>query len=143
MKTTIGQLRNIIREVVTEAIGSRPVNLGYLSANIAGDTRYTDTLRIDYAPDTDMVSLSVSEGQPAGGMDSFTPSTSREQYRKEFLSSDLKGIMMALKEVLSDTTFNFKRYGKPTKNLRWKDKSVGPSAANLKANIDAVKGNIT
>ena len=142
MKTTIGQLRNIIREVVTEAIGSRPVNLGYLSANIAGDTRYTDTLRIDYAPDTDMVSISVSEGQPVGGMDSFTPSTSREQYRKEFPASDLKSIMMALKEVLADTMFNFKRYGKPTKNLRWKDKTVGPSVANLKANIEAAKGRL-
>jgi hypothetical protein len=143
MKTTIGQLRSIIKEVVTEAIGERPVSLGYLRADIVGDTRYTDTLRIDYASGTDTVSVSVSSGLPVGGMDSFTPSTASEQYRKEFSASDLKGIMMALKEVLSDTTFNFKRYGKPTKNLRWKDKSVGPSAANLKANIDAVKGNLT
>lgn len=140
MKTTIAHLRNIIKEVITEVISDRPVNLGYLSANIAGDARYTDTLRIDFIPVTDTVSLSVLEGQPVGGMDSFTPSTSREQYRKEFPASDLKGIMMALKEVLSDTTFNFKRYGKPTKNLRWKDKSIGPSIANLKANIEAVKG---
>lgn len=139
MNIKIGQLRSIIREVITQMHVDRPVNLGYISANIAGDTRYTDTLYIDYVPSSDTVVVRVTEGQPTGGMDSFTPSYSREQYRNELPASDLKGIMMALKEALTDNRFNFKKYGKPTKNLKWKDRSVGPSVANLKANIDAVK----
>lgn len=143
MKIMLEQLRNIIREVITETLSERPVNLGYISANIAGDYRYTDTLYVDYVPSTDTVVVRVTEGMPTGGMDSFTPSTSNEQYRKELPSTDLKGIMMALKEVLTDTRFNFKKYGKPTKNLKWKDLSVGPSIANLKTNLDAAKARST
>lgn len=139
MKIMIEQLRSIIREVITEALPERPVNLGYLSSNIAGDTRYTDTLYIDYVPSSDTVVVRVTEGMPTGGMDSFTPSASNEQYHKELSSVDLKGIMIALKEALTDSRFNFKKYGKPTKNLKWKDRTVGPSVSNLKANIDAVK----
>lgn len=139
MNIKIEQLRSIIREVVTEVYGDRPVNLGYISANIAGDYRYTDTLYVTYVPTTDMIVVRVTEGMPSGGMDSFTPSTSNEQYRKELPSSDLKAIMMALKEALTDSRFNFKKYGKPTKNLKWKDGSIGPSIVNLKANIDAAK----
>lgn len=139
MNNTIKQLRSLIREVVTEVYSDRPVNLGYISANIAGDTRYTDTLYIDYVPSSDTVVVRVTEGQPTGGMDSFTPSASNEQYRNELPAVDLKGIMLALKEALTDSRFNFKKYGKPTKNLKWKDRSVGPSMANLKANLDAVK----
>lgn len=139
MKIMIEQLRSIIREVVTQMYADRPVNIGYISANIAGDTRYTDTLYIDYVSSSDTVVVRVTVGQPAGGMDSFTPSYSNEQYRNELPASDLKGIMMALKETLTDNRFNFKKYGKPTKNLKWKDRAIGPSVANLKANIDAVK----
>ena len=139
MNIVLEQLRSVIREVIAEVYGDRPVNLGYISANIAGDTRYTDTLYIDYIPSSDTVMVRVAEGTPSGGMDSFTPSYSREQYRNELPASDLKGIMLALKEALTDSRFNFKKYGKPTKNLKWKDRSVGPSISNLKANIDAAK----
>ena len=34
MKIMIEQLRSIIREVITESLSDRPVNLGYLSANL-------------------------------------------------------------------------------------------------------------
>lgn len=139
MNIVLEQLRSVIREVIAEVYGDRPVNLGYISANIAGDTRYTDTLYIDYMPSSDTVVVRVAEGTPSGGMDSFTPSYSREQYRNESPASDLKGIMLALKEALTDNRFNFKKYGKPTKNLKWRDRSIGPSMANLKANIDAAK----
>lgn len=139
MNIVLEQLRSVIREVIAEVYGDRPVNLGYISANIAGDTRYTDTLYIDYMPSSDTVVVRVAEGTPSGGMDSFTPSYSREQYRNESPASDLKGIMLALKEALTDSRFNFKKYGKPTKNLKWRDRSIGPSMANLKANIDAAK----
>ncbi len=139
MNIVLEQLRSVIREVIAEVYGDRPVNLGYISANIAGDTRYTDTLYIDYMPSSDTVVVRVAEGTPSGGMDSFTPSYSREQYRNELPASDLKGIMLALKEALTDNRFNFKKYGKPTKNLKWRDRSIGPSMANLKANIDAAK----
>lgn len=139
MNIVLEQLRSVIREVIAEVYGDRPVNLGYISANIAGDTRYTDTLYIDYMPSSDTVVVRVAEGTPSGGMDSFTPSYSREQYRNELPASDLKGIMLVLKEALTDNRFNFKKYGKPTKNLKWRDRSIGPSMANLKANIDAAK----
>lgn len=139
MNTKIEKLKNLIKEVITEMYSERPINLGYISTNIAGDTRYTDTLYIEYIPTSDLVVIRVTEGMPTGGMDSFTPSASNEQYRKELPSTDLKGIMMALKEALTDNRFNFKKYGKPMKNLKWKDRSVGPSIINLKANIDSAK----
>jgi hypothetical protein len=118
-------------------MNQKRINLGYLSANIAGDVRYTDTLFVDYVPETGSIVVAVFSGSPIGGMDSFAPSRASEQYRKEFAASDLKGIAAALKEVLGDSAFNFKKYGKPTKNLKWSNRAVGMSAANLKANVEA------
>lgn len=127
------------RRVVTEAYSGRGISLGYINANIAGDHRYTDSMHVDYMPNADTVVVRVDVSSPVGGMDSFTPSDSSEQFRKELPADDLKGIMGAMKQALSDNTFNFKRYGKPTKNFYWNDDSVGPSMANLKANLDAVR----
>lgn len=120
-------------------MNQKRVNLGYLSANIAGDVRYTDSLYVDYIPESGAVVVSVFCGSPMNGMDSFAPSRASEQYRKEFAASDLKGIAASLKEVLGDSAFNFKRYGKPSKNLKWNNRAVGMSAANLKANVEAAK----
>lgn len=139
MKIKIGQLKQIIKEVLSEARTGGGINLGYINANIAGDHRYTDSMHVDYMPDTDTVVVRVDVSSPIGGMDSFTPSDSSEQFRKELPADDLKGIMGAMKQALSDDSFNFKRYGKPTKNFYWTDDSVGPTLANLKANLNAVR----
>jgi hypothetical protein len=139
MKIKVGQLRKIIAEVLSEGPEAWTIGLAHISANIAGDYRYTDTMRVEYAPDTDTVIVRASISSPVGGMDSFTRSDSTEKFRKEFPADDLKGIMSAIKDVLTDNSYNFKRYGKPTKNLFWQDDSVGPSLANLKANLAAVR----
>lgn len=137
MKIGINQLRKLISEAINEAY--RGNNIGSITADIAGDSRYTDTLNVDYKPDTDTVLVRVSVGSPLGGMDSFTPSDFREDFRKEIPADDLKGIMSALKYALSDNSYNFKRYGKPTKNFFWNHDGVGPSMANLKAALDLVR----
>lgn len=139
IKIKVGQLKQIIKEVLTEARGGG-INLGYINANIAGDYRYTDSMYVDYMPDTDTVVVRVDVSSPVGGMDSFTPSDSSEQFRKELPADDLKGIMSAMKDALTNNNFNFKRYGKPTKNFYWNDDTVGPSMANLKANLAPFRG---
>ena len=138
MKIKLGQLKQIIKEVINEA-RTGGINLGYIHANIDGDSRYTDSLNVDYVPATDTVVVRVDVSSPAGGMDSFTPSYSSEGLRKEVPADDLKSIMSVLKDALSNNEYNFKRYGKPTKNFYWTDDSVGPTLANLKANLDAVR----
>ena len=140
MKIKIGQLRKIISETITEAYGSG-FQIGWLKASVGGDLRYTDRLSVSYNQDNDTVTVSVSESSPAGGMDSFTPSISRDSFSETYPANDLKRIMESIKHVVSSSNYAFKKYGKPTKNFEWNDESLfGLSMANLAASIAQARG---
>lgn len=136
MKMTIGQLRKVIAEVVA----SRPVRMGGMYANIAGDSRYTDTINIEYLPDTDTVRVTVDVSSAAGGMDgpggAFTTLDFDEQ-----APAEPKAAMALLKSALSDDNYNFRRYGKPTKRFRWSGGAPdGLSMSSLTAALQWAKG---
>jgi hypothetical protein len=139
MKIKIGQLRKIISETITESYGSGRA-IGALRASIDGDLRYTDRLRVSYNQDDDTVTVSVSESAPAGGMDSFTPSISRDSYSETYPADDLKSIMNSIKYAVGSSKYAFKRYGKPTKNFKWVKSLVGLNMANLAASIAQARG---
>jgi len=120
MRITESQLRKIIREEarsLREAAGYA-IPMGSLIASIPGDTRYADRLSIAYDPSAGRVVITVSESAAAGGMDSFTGSSSfgGEQV---FANPDPESIMKSLSRVIQNPSYLFKRYGKPTKNFTW------------------------
>ena len=127
MKTTIGELKELIREAV-EAV---PVQIGSLTANIAGDFRYTDYLTVWYDGSTDKVTVTVSSSAPIGGMDGPGGTHSPdENFRKSTKKAPTaRDVMEILKGVIGNDHFNFKRYGKPSKNFRWVGAGQGLSAS--------------
>lgn len=143
MKVTVRSLRKLVREMVDSA---RPIKIGYLHANIAGDYRYTDSMEIRYNPEDDTVTVEVSETGSVGGMDSYAGTTSPAV---DFTwtskpSARASEIARVCRDVLSDTKYNFKRYGKPTKNFNWVNtREKGFSMANLVGELDAVRARFT
>lgn len=98
-----------------------PVTLGHLYANIGGDRRYTDYLKLTYDPSNDTATVTVSSTGSVGGMDSFAgTSDPDEKYRQNTKAGCTpKDVMQLLKFPLSSGDFNFRQYGKPTKNFTW------------------------
>lgn len=95
------------------------VTIGTISANIAGDYRYTDTLRVELDVESNTVTISVFTTGAVGGMDGPGGAT---EPRADFTSScpaDPKATLALVKGVLAQGRYNFKNYGKPTKNFRW------------------------
>jgi len=64
-----------------------------------------------------------------------------DSYSETYPADDLKSIMNSIKYVVGNSNYSFKRYGKPTKNFKWIDKSlVGLNVANLTASIAQARG---
>lgn len=168
MKTTIGKLRTVIRGVMQEAgrdaLGygipeespgfgapaepaaapppARPVEIGGMSANIAGDYRYTDYLTVHYNPNDDTVMVTVSSQGPVGGMD-YDSGGKLYDPSVDFQSSapaSAGELMSLLRGPLRNDHFNFKRYGRPTKNFRWHGVGRGVSTALAAQALAKVRG---
>jgi len=139
MKIEIKQLKKIINEVLTE-VSSYPKSVGHLYANIAGDSRYSDTLNIEYNPTDDTVTVSINSGSPSGGMDSFAPTASSKDFTRT-VPATAKDVMPVIKRIISNDQWLFKQYGKPTKKFRWNNNSlVGLNMSNLASAIANAKG---
>ncbi len=107
------------------------VLIGSLNAHITGDTRYNDSLKVEWDPNTDTVRVRVFTTGAVGGMDSGR-SDSYEP-RAEFDRSTgqkptAKDVMDLVKRAIGNSQFLFKQYGKPTKRFRWYPNSTGFSA---------------
>lgn len=142
MKTTIKNLKTIINEAMESTL-KPPVRLGGMSANIAGDWRYTDNIVVDFNPNDGSVTVTVSSQGPVGGMDYdsggklYDPSVDWQQSTGP--NAKPAEVMKLLKIPLSNDNFNFRRYGKPTKNFRWDGIGRGLSIALVKQAIDLAK----
>lgn len=115
------QLRSIIRSTLRE-VAEPYIKLGSLSASIAGDERYTDYLDVLMDPTTHAVTVVVSSTGAAGGMDGRGGITGRiEEFRKMTRPNPKPAeIMRLIKEpIANDRQFNFKRYGKASKEFIW------------------------
>lgn len=138
MKTTLGKLKQLIREA---AEGQSPKQIGTLSAHIGMDHSYSDNLSVYYNPKDDTVTLVVSDTAPVGGMDydSGGKVNSGETVRKT-VKADPKLVMMALKDILMNDQHLFRRYGKPSKNFNWPGVGKGLNATFVTQAIAKAQG---
>ena len=95
------------------------IKLGHLKANIDGDARYTDTLSVFYNEQGDVVLLEVTETGAASGMDGDGSSYAPRVSLTDEVQANPKAVMAAIKLMIANPRFNFKRYGKPSKNWKW------------------------
>jgi len=111
--------------------------LGSLSANIAGDHRYTDTLKVMHSRSDESVLLVVQSSGASGGMDGNGGTTNMGIQMTVNLPNGVKAgeVLKAIKKILADTKWNFKAYGKPTKNFNWN----GTYGLNLSIVSDALE----
>ena len=85
-----------------------------------GDFRYTDSLTVLLNPDKS-VTIIVDETGAAGGMDTFNGSTELMQTLKRTTRSNANAIeiLKLIKSVIGNSSYLFKKYGKPSKNFYW------------------------
>ena len=101
--------------------------IGSLSACIAGDTRYTDVLRVEWNDD-DSVTVAVYSTMPVGGMDGpggVHDLELRANYTLQTPSA--KSVMLVIKTYINQGSYSFKRYGVPSKRFSWPGVGVGLS----------------
>lgn len=99
------------------------ITIGRISACIAYDHRYTDTLRVTYDATAKRVHVVVTESSATGGRDSGSSSSTElsmpsfDEWTTE--NPAPKDVLDLVKRAVNDDRFNFKRYGKPTKRFTW------------------------
>ncbi len=94
--------------------------IGSLDASIGYDSRYTDYLRVEYDPEVDTAYVSVKESTAIGGNDGPGGSFSNGYNLKStIVKPTAKTLLDAIKCVTGNNNYNFKKYGKPTKNFEW------------------------
>lgn len=109
----------------------RLVEIGYISACIAGDHRYTSRLSVKV--DGEKVHVILEENSAAGGMDGPGGSTPFRETDRTTVDKDPAKVVKAIKQTMDDV---IKRYGKPTKNFRWVGIGNGLSVALAKRALD-------
>ncbi len=93
--------------------------IGSISANIAGDHRYTDTCQVKYDADANNVVVEVFSTGALGGMDGPGGRTEPRAEFNETCKAEPKAVLALVKRVMKDGRYNFKTYGKPTKRFSW------------------------
>lgn len=112
------------------------ITLGSITATIAGDSRYTDELIVTFNRDTQKVTVKVRETTPSGGMDSIYGFLYERCTFHEQCDPDPKIVLKLIKKVTSNPLWNFKKYGRPTKNFLW---ASGPRGLNVTLAADELK----
>lgn len=112
------------------------ITIGSITATIAGDTRYTDELIVTFNRDTQKVTVKVRETTPSGGMDSIHGFLYERVTFHEECDADPKIVIKLIKKVTSNPLWNFKKYGRPTKNFLW---ASGPRGLNVNLVADELK----
>lgn len=91
------------------------VKIGYISACIAGDYRYSSEVAVQL--DGDKVHVILSENGAVGGMDGPGGATDFRETSRVTVDAKKPGeIVKAIRSMFDST---IKRYGKPTKNFVW------------------------
>ncbi len=116
------------------------MNLGRLTANIAGDHRYTDTLVVEMDSNTRIVTVYVTVTSAVGGMDgpggSYIPAKDVE-YKTE-PNPNAKDVQTLVKRAINNERYNFKKYGKPTQRLWWAGGGKGFALAVIQNALETV-----
>jgi len=114
--------------------------IGYIEADIDGDYRYNQQLRVIHNPSTDEITIIVQDAGAVGGMDYHGPGEGRSDYythgRPQVLPAGAKGkdLVAAIRNMIKQTADTIRRYGKPTRNFAWGENtwSRGPKGLNAK-----------
>lgn len=117
------------------------IQIGYLSACIGGDHRYTSTLTVEADPTTKQVVVKVRETAPRGGMDGPGGSYDAGLRFNATLEKPTPRKLMEVVRMALGTDDVFANYGKPTKNFRWgcsHPRVLGLSVAKAKLALDDV-----
>lgn len=123
--------------------------IGNLSACIGYDSRYTDVLNVSYDSETDTVEAIVKCYSPMGGMDGDETPYMSGGCTLTAPASDVKKVVEMVQSIVKNDRWNFKRYGKPSKNMEWylpggtryePNAVYGLSSAKVKQVLDAVRG---
>lgn len=88
--------------------------IGHISANIAGDPRYTSLIEVTL--DGDKVTVQRLESGAVGGMDGPGGRTGYSVKHTATCAVDPKAVVALIKRAMDST---IKDYGKPTKNFEW------------------------
>ncbi len=96
--------------------------IGNLSANIAGDERYTDRMTVTYDRETRTATVTVNETTAAGGMDGpgGSSSVTGNAFEESCACPNGAALLALVKKAINVPGFNFKQYGKPTKRFMWR-----------------------
>jgi hypothetical protein len=118
--------------------------IGYLSACIAGDHRYTSTMVVYADPDTSTVTVEVKKTGAVGGMDGPGGSyDSGVSFSMQLMRPSPRVLIdMIWRAINSDVTL--KNYGIPSKRFTWgrhhRDAVTGLSQAKAKAALKVAFG---
>lgn len=109
-----------------------PIEIGYISACIAGDYRYAS--RLSVVIDGGVAHVTLSENGAIGGMDGPGGSSPFRETARTTVDAKPGDIVKAIKSTMDNT---IKRYGKPTKSFVWVGtKDRGLSTTKCKAALD-------
>jgi hypothetical protein len=114
--------------------------IGYLSACIGGDTRYTSTLTVRVDRTTKRVSVQIRESGASGGMDG--PGGSYDAgvtFSNDLIDPTPKKLLESVRRAIEYDGV-LKRYGRPTKQFEWGSsypKTRGLNQAHAKAALEA------
>ena len=90
--------------------------IGYISACIAGDYRYTSRVEVYIDDDGLNGRVVLLENGAVGGMDGPGGSTPFRVTKERLIQATAKDVVNGVKSTMDDV---IKRYGKPTKNFSW------------------------
>lgn len=112
--------------------------IGSITACIAGDHRYTSTIKVEVTGDK--AHVITQENGAAGGMDGPGGSMPFHETGRITVACTAAAIVKAIKQAVNkDRTV--KAYGKPTKNFYWTvTRTTGLSTARCQAALDSLKG---
>lgn len=105
--------------------------LGYMFTALAGDSRYVDRIEVYQDYGTRKVHVVVSERTAVNGMDGYQGPTSYEVRAQAEVDPNPGLVLKTIKKFIADDRFNFKKYGKASKNFTIRTRSGERSGINL------------
>ena len=139
MKITKNQLKTMVRNVINEQYGDRyshhktkPTQrysdnnklIGEISATIADDYRFRQTLSVFYHPADDSVTVELTSTSAEGGYDYEGPGSGAtpdivEAQQKLGPGATAKDVVNHVVTIIRTQGDVIARYGKPSKNFTW------------------------
>lgn len=146
MKTTLGNLRKIIQEVVAQSTSpTGGWRLGSLSSSLGGDVRYSQFLVVYYDESTDVLTITIDETGAQGGMDYHGPGEGASPPNAVFkkilpVGTSPANLVKNIKIAIKSKGDIIKSHGKPLKNFRWINGKMGLSVGLATQALSYVRG---